>query len=281
MKNNFIVRTAQLQELSFFLQSAEKEGWNPGQYDAEAFYTVDPHGFFIGELNGDKIGCISAVAYNKEFGFLGFYIIKPEFRHCGYGIQLWNAAMKHLGKRNCGLDGVIEQQDNYKKSGFQLYYKNIRFENSEKPLSNSFENLFDSEKIYFEELLKYDTSILGISRKAFLKKWIHMPNAHFLCSMVDDKITGYGVIRSCVKGWKIGPLFADTQEIALQLYQGLCSKIDSGPIYLDAPEINYKALAIAQHFDMKIVFETARMYTQTPPASVVEKIFGVTSFELG
>jgi len=36
--------------------------------------------------------------------------------------------LKYLEGRNIGLDGVVSQQDNYKKSGFKLAYRNIRHE---------------------------------------------------------------------------------------------------------------------------------------------------------
>ena len=32
-----------------------------------------PHGFFIGEWWDDPVGCISAVAYDDRFGFVGLY----------------------------------------------------------------------------------------------------------------------------------------------------------------------------------------------------------------
>lgn len=66
--------------------------------------------------------------YDNSYGFLGFYIVKPEFRGRGYGLKLWQAGLKYLEGCNVGLDGVVEQQGNYMQSGFKLAYGNIRFE---------------------------------------------------------------------------------------------------------------------------------------------------------
>ena len=71
---------------------------------------------------------ISAVRYGSGFGFIGFYIVRPNFRGQGYGLQIWNAAMARLAGRTIGLDGVVAQQDNYRKSGFVLAWNNARFE---------------------------------------------------------------------------------------------------------------------------------------------------------
>ena len=55
----------------------------------------------------------------------------------------------------------------------------------------------------------------------------------------------------------------------------------AGPLYLDVPEPNPAAMALARAAGMEPVFETARMYTRPPPPVRAERVFGVTSFELG
>ena len=74
---------------------AGREGWNPGLHDAPSFYATDPKGFFVGLLGDEPISCISAVAYDQSFAFLGFYIVKPEHRGKGYGQKIWNAAISY------------------------------------------------------------------------------------------------------------------------------------------------------------------------------------------
>ena len=39
-------------ELDIAALWAKAERWNPGRYDTEAFYSTDPKGFFVGELDG-------------------------------------------------------------------------------------------------------------------------------------------------------------------------------------------------------------------------------------
>ena len=53
------------------------------------------------------------------------------------------------------------------------------------------------------------------------------------------------------------------------------------PVFLDVPEPNAGAMALAHERNMREVFATARMYNRGVPAVPVERIFGVTSFELG
>jgi len=93
---------------------------------------------------------------------------------------------------------------------------------------------------------------------------------------------GYGVARKCRHGYKVGPLFANNGSIAEALFRSLMNNLEEGsPIFLDVPEVNSSAVALAHRFNMKRVFETARMYSKELPKISVDWIFGVTTFELG
>jgi len=78
------IRNATREEVDIMVDWAAKEGWNPGLYDANCFYSQDPNGFFVGLLDGKIISTVSAVRYDNTYGFLGFYIVKPQFRGKGY-----------------------------------------------------------------------------------------------------------------------------------------------------------------------------------------------------
>lgn len=277
--SNFTIQNATLQEMEFLLALAKAEGWNPGISDATPFYYTDPKGFFVGKVNGKLIGCISAVAYDAHYGFLGFYIIVPGFRGKGYGLQLWNHAISYLGKRTIGLDGVVAEQANYKKSGFQFFYNNIRFEGKEKGQESNL--LVPTREIPFQSLVDYDTPLFGANRSQFLRLWLQMPNTWSYAKKLDDKLIGYGCIRQCSIGFKIGPLYANDFVTANEIFLALLVKSRGSSVFLDVPEINNEAMQLAQAYKLHRVFETARMYRGTPPRQDLNKIFGVSSFELG
>ncbi len=86
------IRRMTRDEVEFAIDLAAEEGWNPGIHDGRCFYATDPNGFFVGELDGELVGSISAVAYDDSFGFIGLYIVKPEFRGKGIGTRLGRRA---------------------------------------------------------------------------------------------------------------------------------------------------------------------------------------------
>lgn len=279
---NYTIRTMTRQEVDIAVEWAAKEGWNPGLQDADSFYAADPNGFLIGLLDGEPIACISAVRYGDSFGFIGFYIVQPDHRGQGYGIQIWNAAIEYLKGRNVGLDGVLVQQENYKKSGFELAYSNIRFEGKSENAFPQNGSLVELEKLPFEQIEAYDRAFFPDNRSAFLQSWLSQSESQGFGIVEENQLKGYGVIRKCRSGYKIGPLFADNAELAEVLLLALTSKIPAGaPFYLDVPEVNKEAVALAEKYNMTRVFETARMYTESRPSIDLKRLFGVTTFELG
>ena len=276
----FSVRAMTREELDIAIDWAAAEGWNPGLYDADAFFATDPNGFLLGELNGDPIASISAVAYDDTFGFLGLYIVHPEFRGQGYGKRIWDGGLTYLGDRNVGLDGVVAQQDNYKRSGFALAYRNERYEGvggGERPA-----DAVPLDNVPVAQVLAYDTECFALARAVFLKRWLRQPNSAAFAVIDNGRLSGYGMIRICRRGYKIGPLFADTPQVAETLFSALAATAPPGdPIFLDVPQLNPAALALVKRHAMTPVFETARMYTKSPPKLPINRIYGVTTFELG
>jgi len=97
----------------------------------------------------------------------------------------------------------------------------------------------------------------------------------------NGHLTGYGVVRPCRQGYKIGPLFADSKDIAEELFRGLSTRVSGSGVYIDVPEDNQAAMALTRRHGMKEVFGCAKMYYGPRPDLPKDEIFAVTTFELG
>ncbi|HTR10194.1 MAG TPA: GNAT family N-acetyltransferase [Paraburkholderia sp.] len=277
--NDFIMRAMSAGEVDIALEWAAAEGWNPGWHDSHCFREADPDGFFVGVWRGEPVACLAAAAYDEHFGFIGLYIVKSGFRGQGFGMQIWQHGMRYLGERNIGLDGVVAQQANYRKSGFRLAYRNIRYQGHVDGIGCA--HVTAAANVPFEQLLAYDRQCFPAPRERFVSAWIAQPDAVALATVDAGRVAGYGVVRRCKAGCKIGPLFADDAGVATGLFRALAASIPGEVIVLDVPETNPAAVALAQRHGMTSVFETARMYTKEAPAIAIDRVFGVTSFELG
>ena len=282
-KPDYTIRTMTRSEMDCCIEWAAREGWNPGLHDAEAFYQADAEGFLVGLLDGEPIASISAVRYGTDFGFIGFYIVRPEYRAKGYGLAIWKQAMARLQGRLIGLDGVVAQQENYRRSGFEFAYNNIRYQTLTQSVQvDAKGDLVDVDEVSQTELFAYDSRCFAQQREAFLEYWVRQPDCHAKAVLTNGVLRGFGVMRACRVGYKIGPLFADDGMFARQIYGALAGCVEPGlQIQLDIPAQNPQAQSLVNALQMKPVFETARMYTGCAPALDMHRMFGVTTFELG
>jgi hypothetical protein len=275
------IRTMRPDEIAIAVDWAAREGWNPGLADAGCFATADANGFFIGEFDGAPAATVSCVNYGAGFAFLGFYIVREDLRGRSYGLRLWNAAIAHAGARVIGLDGVVAQQQNYVKSGFGFAYPNVRYGGTVAAPNAPRAGVFELTDVPLASVEASDAAVFPAPRTAFLRAWIDSPGHVGRALMRDGHLAAWGVIRPCRNGHKIGPLVADDRAAAEAVLAALLAGVGGGEIFLDVPGVNREAVALAQGLGLAPVFETARMYTGAIPPLRLERVFGVTTTELG
>ena len=268
-------------EINIALDWAANEGWNPGLNDADCFYAIDKDAFFIGKQDENVVACGAAFVYDDEFAFCGFYIVDERFRGQGYGLELTKKRLEYVADRNVGLDGVIDMANKYARLGYKTAHHSTRHEYTPTSRFDVDSGIVNISEISTDSLHNYDRKHFPADRRSFLEAWISQDNAEGLCISNNDKLEGYGVIRKCRVGSKIGPLFADSPEHAEALFRALCNHSVGEPVYLDIPEPNKSALALAEKYQMSTVFSCARMYIKGDPGLPLNNIYGITTFEAG
>lgn len=279
-----LVRPMSREELDVLVDWAALEGWNPGRDDAGAFWAADPDGFVAAELDGELVGGGSIVTHGPRYGFMGFFIMRPEFRGRGLGRELWftrrNRLLDRLGPDAAiEMDGVFAMQPFYAAGGFVLQHRDLRFEGVAANVGAS--DVVELADVPIDEVDAYDRRHVAAPRRSFLRAWIDRPGGHAVGVVDDGTLRGFGVARPCRVGYKIGPLFADDAAVAERIWAGLTSRVAGAPVFLDVPERNEAAMALARRHDLHEVFGCARMTLGPPPALPWDEVFGVTTFELG
>ncbi|MFI8520834.1 GNAT family N-acetyltransferase [Streptomyces sp. NPDC085481] len=278
------IAPASLQDWALVRSWAADEGWNPGAADARAFFAQDPEGFFLGRIDGEPVSAISVVNYSDDYSFLGFYLVRPDLRGLGHGLATWRAALTHAGGRTVGLDGVPDQQDNYRRSGFAPAYRTARYVGEVPVADGPVAGVVAADRVDPAALAAYDNTCHPADRPRFLTAWLTTPGHRALARLTDGRPTGYGVVRPAEDEARIGPLFADTAADAAALLDALAAQaraFGSARVAIDMPEANPAAARLAEERGLEPTFETARMYTGPIRPIAQDRVFGVTTLELG
>lgn len=276
-----IIRSGCMKDCEFGMRLAVEQGWNPGIYDGEIIAMADPWGSFAAVVGGQTAGFISTPRFNDDFGFSGGLMVDPAFRNTGVAVALGMASLSYLNCRIVGCDSILPLQKNYEKRGFVAFYHNLRFMGQAKDGGPDSASIVDLKEMLVPDLFTYDRQMFPAPRPHFLLRWCFQPQSFSLGYVKDKKLAGYGVLRKSLQGYKIGPLFADSPVIAEELLNALASRVAGETIFIDVPEVNQPALAITANLGMNVAFETCRMYLGGEPQVPLDRIFGITSNEIG
>jgi Acetyltransferase (GNAT) domain len=204
--------------------------------------------------------------------------VRPDLRRRGYGWRTWLAGIAHAGSRTIGLDGVVSKRI-IENRGFALAYRNIRYGGTLTAATPP--DTVSLADVPFDAIEADDASVFPAPRAEFLRAWIDAPGHVGRALFRDGRLRAWGVIRPCRKGLKIRPLVADDRACAESILGALAAAVGGGELFLDVPEPNAEAVALARAHGLAAIFETARMYTGPIRPVRLTRVFGVTTLELG
>ena len=284
LPSGFAIDAMSEKEASMLGEWAAQEGWNPGLNDIGVAWSFDRAAFIALRRGNELVGGGCTISYCGAAGFMGLFIVQAEYRRQGLGAILWHERLRRLRTRlrpdaPIGMDGVFEMVPFYTRGGFALLHRDLRYEGvaageldpTAVPLDN----------IEFSEIDNYDRLHVETRRTEFLRLWLRQPGGSGLALIDNGQLTGYGFIRPCRIGYKVGPAFADDGACGRRLIHSLLSLVAGAKVQVDIPEPNEAALRIVEELGWNQSFGCARMVNGPKLAVPVQRIFGVTSFEFG
>ena len=293
------LRTLDRAGVDALLARAAAEGWNPGVGDAAAFHAADPGGFLERIVDGRFAAGVSVVRQDAEHGFLGLYLAEPELRGRGHGLAVWRAGLARLeglGVRSVGLDGVVDRQEDYRRSGFEYLHANFRLAGSAAELADADPEL-ELRVPGPDDLapsIRLDAEVGGVRRAGFLEPWFDAPPEAGRTTLVARRageLAGVGTVRRCAGPdgpgpHKVGPLVVARDgeagaAVAASLLRALADAANADELTVDVPAPNARAMRTLEARGFAPTFETARMYRGPAPGIDASRLWGVATLELG
>lgn len=190
-----------------------------------------------------------------------------------------------------------EQQANYQKWGFEVEYDNLRFggvldtTGSDEADVSDCDGDDDSGIVIvngvgtelMEKVVAFDRAHFPATRTNFLHAWLTASQHVLRIALESGTIKGYGVLRPSQEGFRVGPLFADSDDVAERLLQSLGAAAipPRSSICVDVPEPNINALQLFRRMGLSHLWSTGRMYRGKSPELPLKNIYGITTLELG
>lgn len=269
--------------------------------DAESYFSSGlTQYFYIGELNGERISCISVVKYGERFAFVGYYIVIESQRGKGYGMKTWKHALAFVGDQcNVALDGVLSMEEDYVRSGFHRDSLTHRYDivtrtglqalaKVEPPAGVK---IINASLVDFQKLLAYDTEVFGFDRAHLLASLIALCQECSWAAIQSDQVVGYLILRKTVHvakdGYRVAPLLADSTPIARSLFKMAFEFVacDSSQhiVAIDIPvQLNPESIDLAKNeLTGNLALETVRMHTKGLVVVPWKKVYGFFNVEIG
>jgi len=154
-------------EISIAVNWAAAEGWNPGLADDACFAAADPEGFLHRRARRHPGRDRLLRQLRCELRLPRLLHRAGGLRGRGYGLRMWRAAIAYAGARVIGLDGVVAQQQNYRRSGFELAYANVRYGGTVAAPHAPLAGVIALTEVPLGTVEAYDATVFPAARTAF------------------------------------------------------------------------------------------------------------------
>ena len=302
-QSKLVFRKATTKDISLITRNAIQEGFHVGPYDYSIFLELDPHHYYMCEING-KVAAHCGVTYFPNSHYHGGgLVVKEEFRKQGVRKQIIIYTKNRCDPNyTIGVDVITDTW--YNTVGFATHWEHYIAMLDLEKLSTRIDTISQTKNLLTEsissdkgldKLLEYDQSVFGTCRETFIKRWINTPGS-FGWAAIDkssNKITGYTVLKQVIRGGgtEIGlamaPLFADNAEVAKFLINRATEECLTNPaipktkleIFHPVGDVCGEGAAeLMKDLDAELIHDGYRIYSNgVPPGRQTKKIYGIAS----
>ena len=296
-EESFVIRRAtSLDDLQWVIKMATEVGFLPREKEAECYFSagLTPY-FYIGELNGKRVGCASLVKHGESVAIGSFYIVAKPYRGSGFGKRMYNFCLSCKNQCNIQTFSLTHLVDYHVKNGFKPGWslKSYEFTASRAveglascQLPPSVEQILPASQVDFEKLFAYSADMLGSSQtcKLLLAAWLcHLQESSWAAIDKNGEVVGYLIMSETIRfpkeGYFIAPLYANSAAIARSLLKVAvkfaCGKNPRNILLVEAPvHFNPDGVSILENeIGAKSIMDMIFMVNQETPCKCLSKVY--------
>jgi GNAT superfamily N-acetyltransferase len=278
----FHVKNMSLEDLEFAVRITDSMSWNLVEEDFKFMMHLEPDGCFVLLSDSERVGIATTISFNKV-GWLGNIIVSESHRKLGAGSLLVRHCVKYLASKNVetvGLYSYIDKVPFYRRLGFE-YNSEFTVLKGKGFSSPPKAGLREATKENIQEVIDYDQSCFGASRRKLLEPILLDP--HNLCymSIEDGRISGYAAAKVYEEMAEIGPLVCrqERHNIAIDLLKATLNRLRGFEVSMCVPKKENTILNMLKRAKFSENFRVAKMFFGPP--IVKDCIYMAESLERG
>jgi GNAT superfamily N-acetyltransferase len=277
------------------LTAADAEGALPLSAEAGWNQTAEDWRFMLGEGRGVGVrgacgrwvGSSLALPLGPELSWIGMVLVAKDARRCGIGTRLLRRAIDMVrgAGRIAGLDATELGRPVYLPLGFRDLYaiSRLRVEGGAQPeAAPSGCTIRPLTPVDFPAIEAFDAPRSAMRRGDVLTYLLRRAPEAALIAQADGKVAGFLLGRPGRVAFQIGPVVADSDEIALALVSRALSRMN-GPAMIDVPDAHAGLRASLDRHGAARQRGFTRMTLGEPPRGLADptRIFALAGPELG
>ena len=219
------MRAMTVEDIPAGLRLCRASGWNQIARDWEQFLRLNPTGARVIEKDGTVVGTVTTLRYGA-FGWIAMVLVDPAERGRGLGTRLLDAAIELLGNGMCvRLDATPAGERIYRPRGFVPEYSLARMtrpaDSASLPATSSSATPMTPADL--PDVTEWDADAFGADRRSMLE-WLHAGAPEYAwISRRGDRVAGYMLGRHGFAFEHLGPIVADTTDVARELVSACLS----------------------------------------------------------
>lgn len=256
----------------------------------------DTDGFYVGELNGKMIASAVEVEVAVDIRYVGCVYVDEHHRRLGYAGRMMTTAGDIDNGLNSptsivALDTHPYLESMYEKFGYKTAYKSADYQGTILPPINQCRfgtEVNEVSDAIFDRLMTYDDKCFvragSAWRRKFMSRWLKIPGGRAMVAVSQEGgVVGYGCRRPSVNKAKhhhIGPLYADSYDVAWDLMHALTDDITGQTVQLTVLEPNEDAVRLVQEMKLHVSVPMIRMYRNGQHEALTDQLFAITSLDV-
>jgi GNAT superfamily N-acetyltransferase len=278
----FTVKTMSKEDFKFAVRITDTMSWNQAEEDFKFMTELEPEGCFVLLYDSERAGIVTTISFGRV-GWLGNLIVDESHRKKRAGSLLVKHAVKYLTDKNVETVGLYAYTDKvpfYRTVGFE-YDSEFVVLKGKGFSSPAAANLREAKRQDIQEIVDYDHSCFGASRRKLLEPILLDQDNLCYTSIENARISGYAVAKIYGRTAELGPLVCrqGRSDIAINLLKATLNRLKGSEVSMCVPKKESLILNMLMLSGFSESFRVARMFFGPP--FVKDCIYIAESLERG